>query len=149
MRLSLLAMIGLLQVVACTPDGPLAPVGTFTLDAASTRAFTETHYRTQRGLDEPDARAMGARLAAELHGTVQLGSDGAGVVHVEDSSGTVAHVAGGWTQTDRHIALTGQEPGSGTLELDWIDGSRALRLEISIGEDEAILMFQAPSGAVD
>lgn len=145
MRIVIVTSASLLPLIACAPEAPVVPIGTFTLDADSTKAFTETHYRTKGSLDEPAARAMGTQLAAALHGDVQLQSNGSGTLHIEHPGGTVVHVAGPWNQTDRQIALTGREPGSGTFEFDWIDGSGALHLQLPIGEAEGILVFQATS----
>lgn len=149
MRVTLSATVCLLPLMACAPEAPAAPSGTFTLDAESTKAFTETHYRTQRGLDERAARAMGTKLAAELHGMVQLEREGTGKIHLEDSSGAVTQVFGPWTQTGRQIRLTDREPGSPVFELDWIDGSEALHLHFPIGGAEAILVFEAAPGSDD
>lgn len=149
MRVALFANVCLPPLMACTTETPAALSGTFALGADSTRAFTERHYRTQRSIDEPAARAMGTELAAELHGVVQLEKDGTGTVHLEDSSGAVTRDVGPMTQTGRQIILTGREPGSGGVELDWIHGSGALRLESPIGEGDAILVFQAAPGPDD
>lgn len=145
MRIVIVTSVSLLPLISCAPEAPVSPIGTFTLDADSTKAFTETHYRTKGGLDETAARAMGTRLAAALQGNVQLQRDGSGTLHIEDPGGTVVHVAGPWIQTDRQIALTGREPGSGTFEFELIDGSGALHLQLPIGEAEGTLVFQAAS----
>lgn len=149
MRLIIVTSVSLLPLIACAPEAPVAPIGTFTLDANSTKAFTETHYRTKERVDELAARAMGTQLAAALQGNVELQRDGSGTLHIEDRGGAIVHVAGPWNQTDRQIALTGREPGSGTFEFDWIDGSGALHLQVPIGEAEGILVFQATSSTGD
>lgn len=145
MRIVIVTPVALLPLIACAPEAPVSPIGTFTLDADSTKAFTETRYKTKGGLDETAARAMGTQLAAALQGNVQLQRDGSGTLHIEGPGGAVVHVDGPWNQTDRQIALTGREPGSGTFEFDWIDGSGALHLQLPIGEAEGILVFQATS----
>lgn len=133
----------LLLALGCGSDGsPQAPVGTFALDREASEGFTETLYEMEDKLAVEEARALAARLAAVLSGRVQLSLQGEGALEVEGPNGPLVNVTGQWTQHGRRIVLTSQGPPARTLEFDWIDGSRALHLELPVDDEKVVLVFQ-------
>lgn len=131
--------------LACTRDGAPAPIGSFSLDTDATRDFTETSYRVEGALNASEAKALAIRLTTGMSGTVQFTADGTGSVNLETSEGITASATGNWLQSGRRIVLKGQGPNPSPFEFDWIDGSRALRLELPVGEEIAVLVFQEDS----
>lgn len=145
----LLVALCLLPSLACGPDGPPAPIGSFELDREATEGFTGTRYKLEGSLTGDEVNALATRLVTGLSGTVRFKADGEGAVQVEGPNGPLASVTGRWTQDGRRVVLTGQESPSTRFEFDWIDGSRALRLELPVGEETAVLIFQAEPDSED